>query len=530
MRTIPASLAMSSIILGGWLTGAHAQTPPPTDTPPEAPTAANQPADDADTTPPGEIPVPTLDVPGLTLGVMAGLNYTDNVRLSATDAESSLLAVVQPFVQAAHAGPRFSGTVNYSLTGYLYFTGPANNQVAQSLNANGTLVLVPQHLFLDGSAQYGRQAINNALPSGIGGGFNPGFGSGPGSGSFFLDNNQTNVATFSLSPYWMQDLGNVGTMTVRYAFGRVVYTDRGIPAESQGSLAGIPNVTSNSGQFSIVSPEGQRWGWNLGYSQQRLSPDFGTSTTFALAQAGTSYELNPSVRLLADIGKETQFLPDGTTEKLGASFWDAGFEWTGDRDHVRATAGHRFFGTSFQFSWSHTAARLTTNVSYTQQPTTYNQQLLGQGGGIIGLPPINLPPSNIPSLTEINPYLSKRLTASATYSMPRSTLNAAVYNELRTYFYDDDADERVASANLSWAFFLGPRTSLTPGFWWQRYRFQTGQVNYNRYLNLSLSHQFNEKNFGQAQIYYRNGSVQSGVPGAHGFNATTIFVNWTHLF
>lgn len=529
MRPLRLSLALSSIILGGWLNAARAQTPPVETPNPESPSVVNPAPEATGEGSPGEIPQPTLDAPGVVVGVMLGQIYTDNVRLTANDPESSWLTLIQPFVRAATNGPRFSGVVNYALSGYLYLTGPSDNQIAQDLFANGTLTLVPQHLFLDGYASYGRQGVNNALPSGSG--LGSGLGSGSGNGAFFLDENQTNAAVGSLSPYWVQDLGNVGTMTVRYSLGRVVYTDRGIPAGAQGDLNGISNATSNAGQFGLTSPEGQRWGWNLGYAEQRISPDVGSSTTFAIAHAGTSYQLNDSVQLLADVGKETNFLPDGTTEKLGASFWDAGLEWSGARDHVRALAGHRFYGGSLELSWTHTAARLTTNVDYTQQPTNYNQQLLGFGTGGGPLPPINpRPPTDIPSLTEINPYLSKRLTASATYTMPRSTLRAQVYDELRDFFDEEIDDERVASANIDWQFTLGPRTTLTPAFWWERYQFQSGQVTYTRNLDVTLAYQFNAKNFGHAGVYHGNSSVQAGEPGARGYTVNTIYLDWVHLF
>ena len=58
------------------------------------------------------------------------------------------------------------------------------------------------------------QVINNELPAG--------------SGTFFLDNNRANVGMGTISPYWLQDLGRVGTMTLRVTRGRVVHDDRGI--------------------------------------------------------------------------------------------------------------------------------------------------------------------------------------------------------------------------------------------------------------------------------------------------------------
>src|SRR6185437_10060863 len=130
------------------------------------------------------------------------------------------------------------------------------------------------------------------------------------------------------------------------------YSDRGIPNESNNLLAGIPDVTSNSVQFSLVSPKYETWGWNFGYTQQTLQSDAGPSSQFAIAKAGISRQVNPSFRLLADAGKENRYLPDGTVNHLGVGFWDAGFQWAGTRDSFKLLLGHRFYGRSTQMSWT----------------------------------------------------------------------------------------------------------------------------------------------------------------------------------
>jgi len=293
-------------------------------------------------------------------------------------------------------------------------------------------------------------------------------------------------------------------------------------------LAGISNVNSDAIQANFTSPEGQRFGWNIAYSEQRLDYGFGPTSRFAIAQGGVSWQLNANTRLLADAGKENKYLPDGTIETLAAPFWDAGFQWSSTRDSVKVLVGHRFFGRSGEFSWSHTAALLTTTVSYTEQPTDLNQQLLGQNPGSVALPPIYS--GQIPSLAERQVYLMKRAMASASYEMPHGNLRLTLYDESRRYITLDNAREKVANADLSWLFEIGPYTTLTPTWGWQRYRFRDGQVNYNRFGQLALVHQINPKNFGS--LRYRNDSRNAyfGAPGTHGYRVNVLFLEWTHLF
>lgn len=463
----------------------------------------------------GVIPQPTIANPGLVTGITLGELYTDNLTLSAPGQpkESGLVTQIEPFLKTAFDAPRFSGLLDYTLTGYLYKNKTQYNQLAQNLDAFGTLTVLPQHLFLDGTATYGRRTINQAFPSGA---------------AYFLSNNQANLAMGTLSPYWVQGLGGVGTATLRYTHGRVVYDTQGIPAQDDTLLSGVPNITSNALEFSLVSPKDQIWGWNLLYSNQRLEPDLGSSVDFGVASLETSVQASRNTRLLATVGKENKFLPDGTVDRLGAGFWNAGFEWSDTRNDFKLLTGHRFFGRSYELSWNHQAALLTTTLSYVEEPTDLNQQWLDQNPGTAVTSPFYIPPSQ--SLTEFQPYLSKRATASAGYTMPTGTLTVTLYDELRTYFASNGSQERVANADVSWLFNIGAFTTFTPTFGWQRYRFQTGQINYTSYAQLALVHQFNPANLGSVSL--RRGSANSylGAPGAHGYRVNVIFISWTRLF
>lgn len=493
--------------------GAVAQTIPPIG--PTTPAAVPLGQTENSTLSVGEIPQPTIATPGFVSGLTLGELYTDNLTLAAPaePKQSALITEIQPFLKAAFDAPRLAGVVDYTLTGYLYNNKSQHNQAAQNLDALATFTVLPQHLFLDGTALYQRQTINQALPSGAG---------------YFLTNNQANMALGTLSPYWVQSLGALGTATLRYSHGRVVYDTQGIPAQNDALLSGVPNITSNGLEFNEVSPKDTTWGWSLLYSNQRLAPDFGPGIDFEAATLGTSLQVSPNTRLLADIGKENRFLPDGTVDRLGARFWDAGFEWSASRNDFKVLTGHRFFGRSYELDWTHTAALLTTTVSYSEEPTDLNQQWLQQNPGAAVISPISIPP--IGSITEFQPYLSKRATASAAYTMPTGTITVTLYDELRTFFILNSSQERVANADIAWVINLGAFTTFTPTFGWQRYQFQNGQITYTTYGQLALVHQFGANNFASLNLRRQSGNTYFGEPGAHAYRANIMFVSWTHLF
>ncbi len=514
MRALSTFVVLSSIVLGGWLTGAIAQSLGS-----DVPNALN-PVQDEQTAELGDVPVgtirqPTIDTPGTVIGITLGELYTDNLTMAASGRpkQTSWITQIQPFIKWAGSSPRFSGLVNYQMTGYLYAGQSRHNQLAHDLAAQGRFTVLPQHFFVDGAAAYRREIVDSQLSSG--------------SGAFLLNNNQANVAMGTLSPYWIQDLDKVGTAMLRYTLGRVLYNSHGISGQHANQLSGIPNITSKAVQFSVVSPEDQIWGWNLGYSDQRIEPDFGRGIEYATAKLGISWQVNNNTQLLADVGKENQFLPDGTSRKLRASFWDVGFDWSNSRDHLKALVGHRFYGRSYQLSWAHTAALLTTVLSYVEQPTDINQQLLGRGLGQ-SIPPIGV--SHIPSLRERRVYLMKRASASATYTMPRGRLRLALYEERRTYFTLNNLREKIANASAAWQFDIGPFTTLTPTVAWERHQFRDGQINHNRYAQLELTHQINPNNFGSVQLRNDSRNVHAGIAGAHDYRVNMILVQWTHLF
>jgi hypothetical protein len=517
MRARATSAVLTSFVLGGWLTTAAAQSMGMNAPNGSSVAQDEQPADAGDE-PVGVIPQPSPARPGIVAGVTLGELYTDNLTLAASGQprQSSWITQVQPFFRGARSGPRFSGVVDYTLTGYLYAGQSRSNQLAQDLDARGTFAVIPQHLFVDGMASYGREVINNELSSG--------------SGTFFLDNNHANVAAGSLSPYWVQDFGRGGLMLLRYTWGRVMYDDHGISGRNAGLLNGITDSTSNALQFSLSSPEYQTWGWNVGYSDQRIEPDSGRGIEYAIAKLGTSWQVSNNVKLLAEGGKESRFLPDGESRKLGATFWNAGFEWSDARTHLRMLAGHRFYGRSYEFSLSRTAALLTTSVSYIEQPTDLNQQLLGRNPAQPISTPIGIPGVDVGSLRNRQVYLMKRATASATYTMPSSSLSLALYDERRTYFTLDHRQEKVASGELTWRFDIGAFTAVTPMLGWQKRQFQGGQTSYNHYSQLALVHQLNPKDFASLRLRRDSRNVYSEVPGAHGYQANVAFVQWTHLF
>lgn len=515
MRAKQLSIALSAIILGGWLTAAVAQD------------AGDSVSSLLDSMPawqvqgfgnemPGVVGQPQPSKPGTVWGVSLGELYTSNLGLnySGQPRTSDWITVVQPFVRAARSGPRFSGVLDYMLTGYAYGDHSTYNRVAQDLDASGRLTLVPQHLYLDGFAKYEHENIDQYIP--------------PGYGTFYIGNSRTNVGVAQLSPFWQQDLGAAGLMTLRYSLGRVVY-DNSHYTTSLGYT--LPDVTSNGVQFKLEQPRDSKLGWNVNYAWQSLNPSTGPDVRFQTLTAGVWYRVNQTLRFLGDLGRENNYRADGTARGLGATRWDVGLQWETSTNAVVLKLGHRFFGPSSEFSWTHTAARLSTVLRYQQRPTDINAELLTQSLGSGSVWPVNLNQA-YPNLNARGPglYILRRGSFELNYEMANSRLSASVYNELRDYFIPNGGPERVGDAKVAWAFDLGARTTLTPSVEWQRLRYAGGIDTNPRTEQIALMHQVTPHDI--ATLRYRHGAwdYEQFMAPTHDFDVNTFYAQWIHLF
>lgn len=510
MRTRALSAALLCLLLATAPGSAWAQNVGPG----QARTQSDQ-GDDQDNQPPGSVRQPTPESPGLVTGVTLGELHTDNLQLvgDSRPRQSDWVTVVEPFLKAAYGSPRFSMQMDLNLAGYMYSKHEQANQVSHDSQLQGSLAIIPDHLFLEGSGSYRRAIVDARAPAG--------------SGSFFLTGNQANVASGVLSPYWIQQLGRVGSMTLRYSRGRVVYNRNGVDSLGTPQPAGIPGASSEGVNFSVVSPADETWGWNVHYDGERIQSDLGRDIRFETAKLGLSRQLGLHTRLIANGGRENKYLPNGDIDELGANFWNAGLQWADTRNAFKVLIGHRFYGRSAELDWTHHAARLTTRVSYQERPTDLNQQLLGQLS-MIGMPPPGMGAN--PSLLEQRIYLMKRASAALMLEMPTSQLRLSLYNESRKYFLGNAGHEYVSDARLAWAFQLGPFTSLTPSIDWQRMEFLDGQVNFTRYQQLELVHRLSRNQFLSLRLRHGSRGIQSARPGEEGYKVNVVYLQWTWTF
>ncbi|HET8551479.1 MAG TPA: TIGR03016 family PEP-CTERM system-associated outer membrane protein [Gammaproteobacteria bacterium] len=397
--------------------------------------------------------------PSLTLGEI----YTDNLLLVPSNKTDAFVTEIEPGLNLDYEAPRLRGKIDYHLQGLVYAGHSDMNHVYNQLDANATIELLEDTLFMDGTTIYDHQVIN---PEKVGGREN-----------LFGGNNRTGISATTLSPYLMHDFGAFGIATLRYAYGRDIYT------------SDIPNVTSNTLSFDLArQPTYGNLTYNLHYLHQRLNPDQGRDLSFEQAGLGLQYYLSAHTSLLANVGKENDFKPNGTIDRLGSNYWNVGVRWASIQNEFKILYGHRFFGKSYEFDWHHEGPDYHTDLQYREEPTDYNRLLLSRTPST--LIETQLPTDILPSLRNREIFLLKRASLVAGWDLANSKIQLNLYDERRNYIRLDQRD-RVEGGRLLWNFAIDRANSIVPSYGYQRYRFRDGDINYYYRSQISWQHAIN---------------------------------------
>ena len=460
--------------------------------------------------------------------------YTDNARMGglggAGGSGSEFITQVDPGVEITGVGRRFNTSTNYTLNN-LYFAKNQSSIMRQQLSSNATAEILKDLFFVDGRADifqqnaflFGPQAFDNANLSG----------------------NIQDIRTWSVSPYLRHRFKNLASGELRYARSAVTSSARNFFSNTSDSV--IASLNSGSAFRTL--------GWGMNYSNTQISRELGGGDLGSIELeriAGTlNYVVTPQFNLIGTGGYErNSFL--SIRGKPSSHFWTAGFSWTPTtRTNVDASAGQRFFGSTFAGSIVHRTRRTVWNLSYVEDITTFGQQAL-QGGVILnpgslgrlipniqdsqalldqGLPITLSDPNNF--LTN-RLFLLRRLQASLALNGRKNSLIFRAFNFSMKSFTADDEDVGLIGAadafltrdttqtggNVLWNHRLSPLTSVNANFGYTRIHFDTtDQVDDMIIIMLGLNKRFTANTNGV--LRYSHMRRESG-RGNSDFSANTV--------
>ncbi|MEO0616727.1 MAG: TIGR03016 family PEP-CTERM system-associated outer membrane protein [Pseudomonadota bacterium] len=376
-----------------------------------------------------------------------GIVYTDNLFLESTGGESELVYSIIPSLSLTAEGERLFGSIEYAPEAYFYADNNQFDDVADVLDASLTAAIVPESLFLFGSAT-NFQSIKSP------------------EGSFPITNvvvtqNRVDSRVLEIRPYWQQRFGET-QVSAAYRVIKVEFDDDLLQEQDARTIDFDIN--------NFAAQQGLAWG--LSYRDQEVEYESGFEFSYARASANVGYWIGRNLRLYVVGGLETP-LGDFTDAGLEDDFYEAGFQWVpNSRLDLEIAAGKRTFGDSFRLRATYRLKRGSTALTYTQEPATRAELLFDRR-----------PIQDLDNLDnfgdrpgEDDRFVQKRGQWTTTLELARTTIEFRVFDEDRSSRVDADGTqlggERLSGVAFRTTWQLGRKMSVNAGVDYARRDFE----------------------------------------------------------
>ncbi len=421
--------------------------------------------------------------------------YSDNIALETDQEEDDWVTDISPGVIITADGNRLDLQFDYSLQNLIYSNDSDRNSSNHRLNTRLQTELIEDIFFFDANARISQQLVDSR----------EGLSNDRISGS----QNAEDVYGYSLSPYITPRLGDLLTAEIRYTYD---YVD-----SEEDNVNNSFSDDSEGDHFSVSLENGDQLAsirFQLDYDSREV--DYGdgdrTDTEFLRILAGYWLNRNWSIDLISN-DEDNEFIGDRGDNDPDDSYYGAGFTWRPSdtfnislayndrtdprrdeddsfasgqlewkptpRTDIKAEFGNRFFGETYDFSFSHRMRRSSWQISYSEDIGDFRQAFLDFGGTGSLICPIGAsdlqqcrifdqtrPPEigeevigsqdQLPSITS-DTYISKTLRASWSIKGGRNIITFNVNRERRE-FIGDNEEEKDLDINVSWSYKLAPRT------------------------------------------------------------------------
>lgn len=282
------------------------------------------------------------------------LTYTDNVRQVSTAKKSDLVTRLSPGIVIEGRGGHVTGRLDYRWQEYMYANDSKRNNQQNSLNANGTVELVDQWLYLDGRGSISQQAVSAFGTQGV--------------SNELANANRTETSTYQWSPYIRGRLGGVADYTLRYTGSRT--------KAGTGELAVGSGITSSAWSGRLTGDTAlSRLGWSVDLQQQKMERSTARDTQSKRAVGSLEYRIDPQVKLRVSLGRESDDY--SSTQNQSRTVHGYGVEWAPtERTNVALNRETRSFGDSHHASFQHRTALTAWRLSQSKSVTTPSDRLL----------------------------------------------------------------------------------------------------------------------------------------------------------
>lgn len=286
--------------------------------------------------------------------------WSDNVAIARTldGKESGFITELAPGVRINAKTARLKAFFDYNLIGQFYTTPSGYSRSQNQLNSFGTLEAVEKWLFLDFSGVIAQQAISAFAPQ-----------SG---GSANINRNNTEVATYRLSPYIRGQFGSFAEYSLRY--------NRSTTQASASTVSDI-DLSEWNGQIH-GSTSFQNLQWAVNATQQSADFSLGRKTDADRLFATGTYAIVPQFSMTLTGGRESNNYASASMESHAT--YGYGFDWSPtERTKVSALKERRFFGDGHRFNISHRFPLSSIVYSDTRDVAVLPNQFQSAGMGTL---------------------------------------------------------------------------------------------------------------------------------------------------
>lgn len=280
--------------------------------------------------------------------------FTDNVGLGQGRKESDQITEVSPGIRIDGNTKRLKLHFDYALHELYYAQGSRNTHTQNFLNTFGKLEAIENLLFVDMSGAIVRQNISA-------------FGN-QSAGNYSVNANNTETATFRLSPYLKGRLANYADYELRYS--RSMVRAKSSVASDSDIDEWIAKIGGDT-RFAAL-------GWSVDASRQQYDYSRGRSSESDRLRGFLIYRINPQIKLSVSAGRESNdFL---SVNKRNWNTYGMGADWNpNDRTQVSAFREKRFFGYGHNFSVNHRLQH--SSIRYTDvKDVSASPNQVGSGG------------------------------------------------------------------------------------------------------------------------------------------------------
>ncbi len=458
--------------------------------------------------------------------------WTDNVDLLSDElAQTQLVSEITPAFNLAVNNRRLKATASGSWRQYFYRDSDAirsrsDHQGQYAARMQG--IIAEDVLFVDASAGSQRRNVSAFGPQAID---NP-----------YSTLNNTDIKTWSISPYLVQRFG-------RQASGVLRYTRDSVKSDQRTQFG---NSTSDTVLLNLSSsPDLRSLGWGVSYLHQDQDNELAGKSSIENLDTNLRYRLSSEFALTASAGYDRYDYNALGGNTAGRS-WSTGFAWTPSRrTSVQASIGRHFYGTTGSLAASLRSRRTVWNINYGDTITNARSQftlpsaidtaaLLDRLFSSTITDPVlreqavaayilqsGLPPSLADSVNYLtNRYMrQKLLQASAAFRWSRSSALLSLYGNERTALSSQESDSellggqlaslndnvRQRGASATYTYNLSPRSSLVAGATYSHSEsLTTGFEDRQRLVRIGMDSKLGRHLVGGLELRRRSGDVGIG--------------------